>query len=91
MIPAPLKPAASGDWHRNKSQIRVWRVIGRPPPQSAKFFAARRFQWTGDSLDLCVIDHLERSLIEVTTFVGFRIEEETLRATFHGGIEGSGF
>jgi hypothetical protein len=37
-------------------------------------------------IDLSVIDKLERRLIEIATFVRFRIEEETLGATFHYGL-----
>ena len=35
------------------------------------------------SVDLSLADNLERRLIEVASFVGVRIEEEALRATFH--------
>jgi hypothetical protein len=37
-------------------------------------------------IDLSFIDKLERRLIEIATFVRFRIEEETLGATFHYGL-----
>lgn len=47
---------------------------------------ATGFGWASDGLDLCVVDNFEQCFIEVATFVRFRIEEETLGATFHDGV-----
>lgn len=35
------------------------------------------------TVDLRILDGYERRLVEVATFVGFRIDEEALGATFH--------
>lgn len=37
----------------------------------------------GRGIDLGFVENDERSLIKVATFVGFRIDEEALGATFH--------
>ena len=47
--------------------------------QPAPFFRAC------GSFERTIVHDLERCLVEVAVLVRVRIEEETLRATFHGG------
>lgn len=51
---------------------------------------AARFARARCSLDLGVVNHFEECFVEVATFVRFRIEEETLGATFHDSSEFEG-
>lgn len=50
-----------------------------------------RFARARCSLDLGVVNNFKKRFIEVATFVRFRIEEETLGATFHDGQSLNGF
>lgn len=53
---------------------------GGEDEQNRELFASAR---PGRGIDLGFVEDDERSLIKVATFVGFRIDEEALGATFH--------